>query len=1235
MKKYVLTLLLVLFSRVLFAQYSENFNAVATPALPTGWTVNSGSPDTFYDVTGLSNVLRLNAQNEAAATPVITNPGDLTFYYKVSSLSRATTLTVQATDGTNTVNVWTRNITATTASYQLVTVNNLFDNITINPANFKLKFVIGNWSTGTDIIYIDNISVTNVPITNGTIGLEEGFEGAFPASGWTNTNCTLGNVPRSGYKSLNFDANGDTYVTTNTLASASKMTFAYLNEAYDTRTTNLVVEILTPSNTVYATSNVTINANFFSNIFTVNLASYYNFKIRFRDNTAAATLHSAYIDDITIVPKSQTDINVETFDHKIYNDDSVILADNLTDYFRRNTYATDGYGYWDGAYKIMNVGSGNLNLGTITITGDGAKNFSIIGVDPSNTAVTAGNYKYVSVRYDPKYAGFHNATINIPSNDPDEPVYKINIKGYGIDCEYPLVTIAENTFENIGSETMNFTEVTNSLLGVSNNFTTNANIGLPLNSGTSYYPRNVPMVAGGTKTWSIVNKATALEFGPVDVTGKKGIVVSLEMAGFSPSSSPPYYDSSTNTTVSTNSGGLDPDDRIELYISTDNGVTWSKEVYLESANRTSTENNSVYPFSTAADHTFVMDYDGNNAQLLWGNSQSVNDMIGYFMLDLPDDKTINSIMIRLIGRTNRSDEILLVDNVKVSYRGIPRTKTWYGPSVGWKDEMGSASSKSTYIQKVIFAEDYDSSAHSGDIEACKCDIAAGKTVIIKGNNYMKIESDIMNDGTLNIESDANLIQVSKKGTYTGTNPTAIVKRNANLKIRDYNYWGTPVSDANKLQAFSPSTLSTNFYTYNESNDYFVRIASPSTTDFVVGKGYAIRAPNTFTTTPAIFNGQFLGKPNNGDVSVPLVYTDAAHGYNLISNPYPSTIDSYLLYQTNSSLIYNTFYLWTNTNYNPKMQGSNYPTNLPSGTQIINNYAVINGTGGLGAPYGFSGTGTNAPAAIPNQFIKVGQGFIVKAKSAGSLLFENEIRSHDNSAVFFNRMANGTKNQKTTAATKDRYWINLKTPLDFVTPLLVGYINGATDSYEMDYDAELFIDAGDSFYTILDDKKLGIQGRKYPLNKNDIIDLGARFGLQGNYEISLDKKEGIFANGQDIFLKDKVTGIVTNLSQSSYSFTADSGEVKDRFQISYDYRTLGTDVPKDKKEPTIYKEGNYFVLSANENIKTVKIYDASGRLMTQQIANSKDYKINMAQYQSGVYIIDITTSSKHYNKKVIK
>lgn len=59
-------------------------------------------------------------------------------------------------------------------------------------------------------------------------------------------------------------------------------------------------------------------------------------------------------------------------------------------------------------------------------------------------------------------------------------------------------------------------------------------------------------------------------------------------------------------------------------------------------------------------------------------------------------------------------------------------------------------------------------------------------------------------------------------------------------------------------------------------------------------------------------------------------------------------------------------------------------------------------------------------------------------------------------------------------------------------------------------------------------------------------LGPQHYADGNYTISLDAAEGRFANGQNIYLKDLQTGIITKLSKGAYPFVASAGENTGRF-----------------------------------------------------------------------------------------
>lgn len=588
------------------------------------------------------------------------------------------------------------------------------------------------------------------------------------------------------------------------------------------------------------------------------------------------------------------------------------------------------------------------------------------------------------------------------------------------------------------------------------------------------------------------------------------------------------------------------------------------------------------------------------------------------------------------------------------------TKTWRQPGITdwnlgaqWKPTTVPTIAKCVIVRTPVELPSLTTGTHG---LARSVIVKSGGKLTIHPKSSLTIQNYIKNEAAaadVVVDNDANLIQVNNAAVNIGN---ITVKRSANLKRLDYNYWGAPVTGQN-VKAFSPGTLDTRFYVYNESNDYFdglyiqnlypdnVTYSQTATVDkntytFIKGKGYAIRASNSLSSTSSAQMHNFVGVPNNGIVDIPLLKSAKGFGYNLISNPYPSHIDFYKIYEysyngganKNEDLIYNTAYFWTNTNFNPKMQGSNYPSNVGT-TTIINNYAVLNGTGGLGAPYGFNGTGVNTPVSIvPTSIIKPGQGFLVKAKTNGNLRIENgsNIRTNDSNAIFFNRMSGN----RTAEVTKDRFWLSLKTPLDFVTPLLIGYLKGATNNFEEDYDAELLVHGGDSFYSLLGDKKLGIQGRS-PFNVNDKISLGATFGLQGQYEIFIENKEGIFASQQPIYLKDHLTGVVTNLSQEKYVFTANVGDTTNRFEIQYTNEgTLNTSDLKNKST-VVYQVQNDIIIESPSTIKGVKVYDASGKMVHHSKEKEMKVVISSMKYSSGVYVLEISTEKGVEVRKIVK
>ncbi|QDP85825.1 T9SS type A sorting domain-containing protein [Chryseobacterium sp. SNU WT5] len=561
--------------------------------------------------------------------------------------------------------------------------------------------------------------------------------------------------------------------------------------------------------------------------------------------------------------------------------------------------------------------------------------------------------------------------------------------------------------------------------------------------------------------------------------------------------------------------------------------------------------------------------------------------------------------------------------------------SWNTPAT-WKPTNGLPDLSTCVIVRTPLI--VDSSLNPAGAMAKSITIIENGKLTVNTGSALTVNDEIINRKTVDrliVQNDANLVQNTDAAVNVGP---ITVNRNSTSKREDYTYWASPVK-AQQLKAFSTGTLDAGFYTYNETDDKFYHI--PPTTNVFgnnsagifesAAKGYGIRANNSFSNTvPSVFEGSFKGVPNNGLIPFALQYRGASGGYNLVGNPYSSNINFTTLVADNSTAIEGLAYFWTNINPNGPMQGSNYPSG-----GLFNNYAILNLTGGIPATSSVTSQANNTiKSETPTNIIKVGQGFIVKALGTGKTLnFKNATRSISSTSNFFSK---GVESKEQAEVSDDRYWIHLTTPLGVVTTALVGYKKEATNQFDTNYDAELPVVGSDALYTTLADFKLGIQGRKGPLVTDDVVQLGTSHYADGSYVFSLGEREGIFTNGQKIYLRDKETGMVTNLMQNNYSFVAKSGQTNGRFELIYKSDNVLATSDLSKENLVVYKDGRDFVIkSADKKITNIEMYDVSGRLMYKEQSNNYKIVIPAENFAQGVYILKINQEGEITSRKVLK
>jgi hypothetical protein len=488
---------------------------------------------------------------------------------------------------------------------------------------------------------------------------------------------------------------------------------------------------------------------------------------------------------------------------------------------------------------------------------------------------------------------------------------------------------------------------------------------------------------------------------------------------------------------------------------------------------------------------------------------------------------------------------------------------------------------------VTISSDYEP---AGDLLACALVVDNDAIVLIPTGSNLVLEGSltVVPGSQLILSSNSNLVQA----TDVANSGDVVVRRNSSsIKRLDYTLWSAPVVGQN-LAAFSPSTLTTRFYTYNPSTDLY-DIANTAL-DFATGKGYLIRTPNNFPSTPTVWSGSFTGVPTNGPVSVAVTNG----GYNAIGNPYPSTLDADAFITENS--ITEALYFWRKTN-------------AAAGTA----YATYTLAGG-------AGTG-NDNGETPSGVIQVGQGFIAKA-TASTVTFTNSMRLANNANQFFK-----------VAPERSRYWLNLSNAAGMLSQTMVAYMTNATNDYDAAIDGKYFNDSATALTSVFNNQEYAIQGRALPFVSSDVVSLGFKAEAAGTYTIALDHTDGLFAANQSIYLKDNLTNTTYDLGAGSYTFSTSTGVYNGRFEIVYQ-STLGVGTPTLTADRlVVYAQNQQLVVNAGTvELDNVKVFDIQGRLLAS-VSNIKNTEVKIALDATNEIILVKATSTDGatVTKKILK
>lgn len=545
---------------------------------------------------------------------------------------------------------------------------------------------------------------------------------------------------------------------------------------------------------------------------------------------------------------------------------------------------------------------------------------------------------------------------------------------------------------------------------------------------------------------------------------------------------------------------------------------------------------------------------------------------------------------------------------------------------------------------VTILSDYNTSIVGASIDACQLTIDSNASVIVAPGDYIKVAGDIVvhSGSMLTVEHTGSVVQTNDNGAAINDGTINVLLDTPNLASRDFMILGSPMTGETRTSVWGAAFLVLDATTANFVPHPQVAIDFPGAENFaddnndfwqsyigaqpiLPGIGYLVRPQAGYGQPGGVFNYTYAdGTLNTGNVDFsvgfntpgPTAADNKNASPNVLANPYPSAIfaDDFI----NGNTMVDEVYFWEHlTPPSPLLPGAG------SMNFSMEDISMYNLSGGVGAG------NPEVIATRPNGYIATGQGFGIKATAAGTATFTNAMRRTDNN------------NTLRIPINKDRLWLNIEN-IDYEMggATLLAFNGNATAAKDKGYDSRRLATVV-SLYSHLEDgsEQLGIQTREaFESGIRVPIGFSSQLDKTLTYKIFISTIEGENLEGSTVYLIDHIENTVTNLSETSYAFTSGKGTFHNRFTLFFQSEVLDVNDLLQSKVTVFPNPAKTIVniISPDNNIESVQIYDVSGRLIKWTVFSSEEnYQINISSFTSATYFLKINTSNGNVIKRLVK
>lgn len=478
-------------------------------------------------------------------------------------------------------------------------------------------------------------------------------------------------------------------------------------------------------------------------------------------------------------------------------------------------------------------------------------------------------------------------------------------------------------------------------------------------------------------------------------------------------------------------------------------------------------------------------------------------------------------------------------------------------------------------------------------------IQAGASFIIPETKGLKVTGNLTNSSS----ASSLLLKSSATGTasliQSNAGPLATVQRYIDGDTLAWHFMSSPVASQTISGSWTPAGTygdgtGYDLYLWDEPNACWVynlntdsipawSVANPGNT-FVPGRGY-LYAVQAFTPTK-----QFVGNLNGGTLTRALTINAAGvyQGFNLLGNPYPSSIDWSLGSGFNRNMLY--------------LNGSGY--DIWTWSPTANNYGVYNSA---------DVSGTNNVT----RYIAPMQAFFVRASSAGTFSFKNDARVHDGASVWLksaktNDEAQHIQLKVASSAGSDEVRFGFGYPVNE---------SGAMKLFSpVETAPSLYMNcSGGSFTT----------RRLTDTVRNKYVPINFKAGQAGTYTLNCTYDATAMGT---IFLEDRQNGTILDLSGGdSYTFQASVTDATERFILHF-----GAVTPVDNGvHPNVWVSDGVLNVYLENMIGdyTMRLFDLQGRqIQYRKLSGSEQCSVPL--FGKGFYLVKVESKTKSQSIKVL-